>query len=92
MGVFTNFRVLVIQSAFESIHIGRLLRTYPRLCRLRSSVIDYGNNFLMIRIATARSALYGRFSHIRRPGAAGCCRSYTATVVTARSRGVNFRL
>ena len=28
MAGFTNFRVLVIQSAFESIHIGRLLVTY----------------------------------------------------------------
>jgi hypothetical protein len=45
----------------------------------------------MIGIATARSALYGRFSHIVGQ-VAGCCRFYTATVVAARSRGVNFRL
>jgi hypothetical protein len=53
---------------------------------------DYGNNFLMIGIATPSSALYGRFSHIFGQGRRDAAGSYTATVVTARSRGVNFRL
>jgi hypothetical protein len=33
---FTNFRVLVIQSAFESIHTSRLVVTYPWLSQART--------------------------------------------------------
>jgi hypothetical protein len=53
---------------------------------------DYGNNFPYDRYRDSQFCpVRPAFAH-RRAGPGECCRSYTATAVSARSRGANFRL